>query len=110
MHRLGGHAMKRSDLFVLLFLLFIGGGVILSFEFNESVSLSTFTGLFAYLLVILIPGRFLWPNNEQRTRWILWVTISVVAAIIWFKMTNDRTIFLYVITGILFWVALALSM
>jgi len=49
--------MKKFELFILLFLLFIGGGVVLAWNSGETLSLSMFTGLFAYVLVVLIPGK-----------------------------------------------------
>ncbi len=101
--------MKGLKLFVFLFLVFIIAGLAGVFKSGTGhVSLSIFTGLLMYILMVLVPGRFLRPDFEPKGLWAMWIMVSGISAIIWFKISNDKTVFLYITAGVLFWIMLGL--
>ena len=106
---LGGHAMRKSRLSASLFIIFVAVGIVgIVWSGMENISLSIFTGLVMYVLMVLVPVRFLGLDFEQKGLWVMWITLSLAFAILWFKISNDKTTFLYVTAGVLFWIVLGL--
>ena len=102
--------MKKLGFLVLLFFLFIVGGIILAWYSDKNLQPFVFTGLIAYVLVILVPWRFLkgLSPKHQYLRWVSWIIVSLTFSAIWSEATEDKTIFLYVTSGILFWIMVSL--
>lgn len=101
--------MKKFGVLILIFFLIISGAI-LAWYSNKNLQPFVFTGLIAYVLVILVPWRFLRDSSpkHQYLQWVSWILASLTFSAIWSEVSEDKIIFLYVTLGILFWIMIGL--